>query len=70
MSYVSKTSVDGVPWNAVIGGYTADDFPLYIVWPSQTGNLDARNDYAEYIDLDDNASNSTDWMYMIVEYSE
>ena len=70
VAYVNKTSVDGVPLGAIIGGYTPDGFPLYVTWSSLTGNLDARNDYVEYVDLTGNAVTSTEWFYIVVDYSE
>ena len=72
VSFVSKTSVDGVPPGAVIGGHTADGFPLYVIQMFLTGNLDARNDYGEYVTHSSNniPRNDTEWRYLIVEYSE
>ena len=72
VSFVSKTSVDGVPPGAVIGGHTADGFPLYVIQMFLMGNLDARNDYGEYVTHSSNniPRNDTEWRYLIVEYSE
>ena len=70
VSYINKTSVDRAPAGSVIGGHTADGFPLYIVWSDFAGNLDTRNDYSEYSDLDSSVKRSSDWQYMVVVYSE
>ena len=69
VSYVSKTLVDGVPPGAVIGGHTADGFPLYNVRALLPASLDARNNYAEYYS-EKRTINSTDWEYVVVDYSE
>ena len=68
--YIPKTSVDGVPPGAVIGGHTADGFPLYVVWSFLTSSLDVRSGVAEYVSHQDVAVTRTEWDYMIVDYSE
>ena len=70
VSYINKTSVDRVPAGSVIGGHTADGFPLYIVWSTFSGNLDIRNDFSEYAGFGDSVSRGEDWRYMVVGYSE
>ena len=70
VSFVPKTSVDGIPSGAIIGGRTADNFPLYIVQMALMGNLDARNNYAEYSIAGGSPGSSTDWDYMVIVYSE
>ena len=70
VSYINKTSVDRVPAGSVIGGHTADGFPLYIVWSEFNGNLDTRNDFSEYAGFSGTADRSGDWRYMVVSYSE
>ena len=70
VSFVPKTSVDGIPSGAIIGGRTADNFPLYIVQMALMGNLDARNNYAEYSTSNGSPGTITDWDYMVIVYSE
>ena len=69
VSYVPNTSPDGVPAGAVIGGYTADYFPLYVVQLIVMGCLDARNDYGECLNHDGTPFTANTWNYMVVEYS-
>ena len=70
VSYVPKTSVEGIPSGAVIGGRTADNFPLYIVQMTLSGNLDIRNNYGEYHKDGGGSGFSTEWDYMVVVYSK
>ena len=70
VSYINKTSINRVPPGSVIGGHTADGFPLYIVWSNFSGNFDTRNDFSEYAGYGDSANRSEDWSYMVVNYSE
>ena len=69
VSYVPKTSVEGIPSGVVIGGRTADNFPLYIVQMTLSGNLDARNNYGENHKDAGGPGISTEWDYMVVVYS-
>ena len=70
VSYINNTSVNRAPAGSVIGGHTADGFPLYIAWSTLTGNLDTRNDFSEYAGVTSSADRSGDWQYMVVGYSE
>ena len=71
VSYVpNSTSLDGVPAGAVIGGYTADHFPLYIVDLGLMGYHDLRNNYGEFLYHGNIPSTATTWNYLVVEYSK
>ena len=71
VSYVPKnTSLYGVPAGAVIGGFTADHFPLYIVELGVMGHLDAHNNYAECLYHRNIPTIATTWNSLVLEYSK
>ena len=69
VSYVPKTSVDGVPDGAIIGGHLADQSPLYFAQADLMGYWDPQKNYAEYPAASSSAT-STEWDFMVVHYSK
>ena len=70
MTYVPKTTVEAIPAGAVVGGYTVDHFPLYVIDMGVFGHLDTRNNYAQALNHGNIPLKSTKWSYLVLQYRE